>query len=306
MPDPETTLVTDSISQKEDKQSFKTVASQSQPGHLYIVATPIGNLRDITLRALDILGSVDEILAEDTRRSRKILNAYDIKTPLTAYHDHNVAKKLPPIIKALEAGRSLALISDAGTPLVSDPGFKLVRAAVRAGLTVVPLPGASAVLAALVTAGLPSNSFTFCGFLPPKSPGRKRQLESLKTLASTLIFFETGPRVLASLKDMQEVLGDRSATLSRELTKTYEETRRGTISEIIKTVRKDPPRGEIVLCIAPAPIPEKWPSEQIDAALKEHVAEMGLKRASAHIATLSDWTKRDVYQRALRLRSEDD
>ena len=289
----------------KDKQSFSTVPSQSRPGHLYIVATPIGNLRDITLRALDILGTVDEILAEDTRQIRKLLNAYDIKTPLTAYHDHNVAKKLPSIIKALQAGRALALISDAGTPLISDPGFKLVRAAVQADLPVIPLPGASAVLAALVTAGLPSDSFTFCGFLPVKSAARKRQLETLTSSASTLIFFETGPRILASLSDMEQVLGNRAASVSRELTKTYEEIRRGPLSDLLQSVRENPPRGEIVICVAPARAREKWPPEQIDKALKDLSGEMGLKRASAHIAELSFWTKRDVYQRALQMQSDD-
>jgi len=299
MSDPETTPFPNPISGPSDKQSFITAATQAEPGHLYIVATPIGNLRDITLRAIDILSTVDDILAEDTRQSQKLLNAYNIQTPLSAYHDHNVAKRLPAILAALDAGRSMALISDAGTPLVSDPGFKLVRAAIAAGHVVIPLPGASAILAALVTAGLPSDSFAFHGFLPARSAARKRQLESLNAVPGTLIFFETAPRIHKSLVDMRDILGDRPAALARELTKRYEDIRRGTVSDIIESVITTPPRGEIVVCLGPRLRTEKWEVSDIDKALKPAIEDMGLKRASTHVADLSGWTKRDVYQRAL-------
>jgi len=270
---------------------------------LYIVATPIGNLRDITLRALDVLGAADTVLAEDTRQTRKLLEAYQIKASLSPYHDHNVAQRLPGILKFLEDGACVALVSDAGTPLVSDPGFKLARAAIAAGIDVIPVPGASAPLAALVTSGLPSDMFAFAGFLPTKSAARQTRLNALKSIPGTLIFFETGARIAASLDDMIAVMGaDRPAALARELTKTFEETRRGTLSTLAHSVKDDPPRGEIVLLLGPDTEAGVWTAAAIDAALLPAVAEMGVKRASAHVAALSGWAKRDVYQRALALK----
>ena len=272
------------------------------PPALYIVATPIGNLRDITLRALDVLSAADHILAEDTRVSAKLLSAYNIKGKLSAYHDHNVAARIPVILKDLEAGKTIALISDAGTPLVSDPGFKLVRAAVEAGIEVIPLPGASAVLAGLVKSGLPSDRFLFAGFLPPKSAARKTALQEIANVRATLVFFETGKRIGAVLKDIEAVLGNRQAVIARELTKHYEEARRGTVSDLIDSVKSDPPRGEIVLMAAPPERLAHWDEAQIIAALKDAVAEQGVKRASADIAQMSGWAKRDVYQLALKFK----
>ena len=269
---------------------------------LYLVSTPIGNLRDITLRALDVLAGADIILAEDTRQTRKLLDAYDIKTPLTAYHDHNAAKRIPSLLKKLEDGAVMALVSDAGTPLVSDPGFKLARDAAAAGHKIIPIPGASAVLAGLVSAGLPSDSFTFVGFLPAKSAARKAELEKLAAVPGTLITFESAGRLAASLADMLTVLGDRRAAVARELTKHYEETRRGTLSELIQSVSNDAPRGEIVVLIGAREGGDVWSEAQVDAALVSAVAEHGVSRASAEVADMAGWKKRDVYQRALTLK----
>ena len=269
---------------------------------LYVVATPIGHLRDITLRALDTLRTADIILAEDTRQTRKLLDAYDIKTPLSPYHDHNAAKRVPGVIKDLESGKVVALVSDAGTPLVSDPGFKLVRAAVEAGIEVFPLPGASAILAGLVKSGLPSDRFFFAGFLPPKSGARKTALEELASVKATLIFFETGPRIAACLKDMSGVLGERDVVLTRELTKRYEEARQGSFEDLIDSVKAEPPRGELVLLIGPPKSGDRWSEEEVISALKVQIAELGVKRASAEIAAQCGWPKRDVYQLALKLK----
>lgn len=273
-----------------------------KPG-LYIIATPIGNLRDITLRALDVLDAVDTVLAEDTRQTRRLLQAYNINTPLSAYHDHNVAKRLPGIIKNLQSGKSLALVSDAGTPLVSDPGFKLVRAAIEAGIDIIPLPGASAVLAALVSAGLPSDRFSFGGFPPSKSAARKRFFETFKTTEGTLIFFESGGRVSECLTDMLAVFGDRPAVLARELTKHYEETRRHRLSDLQASVSQTPPKGEMVILLGSQATPSLWDTDKIDNALMTTMADMGVKRASLHVAELSGWKQRDVYSRAILLKN---
>lgn len=271
---------------------------------LYIVATPIGNLRDITLRALDILVTADHILAEDTRQTSKLLSHYNIQTPLSAYHDHNAAKRVPKLVESLKDGAVMALVSDAGTPLVSDPGYKLVKAATDADVNVVPIPGASAVLAALTISGLPSDRFSFGGFLPPKSAARITKLETYKPAAGTLMFFETAPRLAASLTDIKSVLGDRPMALTRELTKRYEEARRGTISEILETLEADPPRGEIVLCIGPSETQGRWDEAQIMTALPEAITELGVKRAADAVAKMAGWAKRDVYQLALTLKGQ--
>ena len=271
------------------------------PG-LYVVATPIGNLRDITLRALDVLGGADRVLAEDTRQTGKLFEAYDIKAKLTAYHDHNAAARIPQVMGWLEAGEVVALVSDAGTPLVSDPGFKLVRAAVAAGHDVFPLPGASAVLAGLVKSGLPSDKFLFAGFLPVKSTARKRELARLKSIPATLIFFETGPRIQACLKDMSDVFGVRDVVLTRELTKRYEEARHGSFETLIDSTAQDAPRGELVLLVGPPQEDFNWDEARVTSALQQIIPEDGVKRASAQIAEMSGWAKRDVYALALTLK----
>ena len=285
----------------EELQSNSVKNVTLEPG-LYVVATPIGNLRDITLRALDTLRAADMILAEDTRQTHKLLSAYDIKTPLSPYHDHNAAKRVPGVIKDLEAGKVVALVSDAGTPLVSDPGFNLVRAAVKAGIDVFPLPGASAVLAGLVKSGLPSDRFMFAGFLPPKSGARKTSLEALTNVKATLIFFETGPRIAACLTDMHSVFGERDVVLTRELTKRYEEARHGDFETLIESVKADPPRGELVVLVGPPSTSERWNEEDVISALNVQIPELGVKRASAEISAQCGWPKRDVYQLALKLK----
>ncbi len=270
---------------------------------LYVIATPIGNLRDITLRALDVLGSADRVLAEDTRQTGKLFEAYGLKNTLTAYHDHNAAARIPQVMGWLAEGQSVALVSDAGTPLVSDPGFKLVREATAQGHNVFPLPGASAVLAGLVKSGLPSDRFLFAGFLPAKSAARKREIEALKTVQATLVFFETGPRIKACLTDMAEVLGERDVVLTRELTKRYEEARTGSFAELITSVEADAPRGELVLLIGPPGEDTGWDAARVELALGKLIPEQGVKRASADVAELSGWTKRDVYALALTLKT---
>ncbi len=284
---------------REDAQSFPAQREKLAAG-LYLVATPIGNLRDITLRALDVLAGADRVYAEDTRQTGKLLAAYDIKASMTAYHDHNVAGRIPQILEQIESGEAIALVSDAGTPLVSDPGFKLARAAADAGLDIIPVPGASAALAGLLTSALPSDRFMFAGFLPAKSAARKTALTQLSDIPATLIFFEAGTRIDKTLADMRDVLGDRPAALARELTKTFEETRRGTLSELLTGVADDPPRGEIVLIIGGAQA-QVWDDARIDAALRERLGD-GVKRAAAEIATLSGRPKRDVYARAQALK----
>ncbi|MAL09406.1 MAG: 16S rRNA (cytidine(1402)-2'-O)-methyltransferase [Maricaulis sp.] len=274
-----------------------------EPG-LHLVATPIGNLRDITLRALDTLAGADLVLAEDTRVAAKLLNAYGISVTCWSFHDHNEDKQSGVVIERLRSGERIALISDAGTPLVSDPGFKLARAVIEAGLPVHVLPGASSVLAALSLAGLPSDSFFFGGFLPNKSGARIKRLEVLKAIPGTLIVFETAPRLVASLADMADVLGDRPAAVTRELTKKFEEARRGTLRDLADHYAEaGPPKGEIVVVIGPPDAGgETWDTQKVDAALADRVAAAGVKQASMEIATLSGWNKREVYARALALK----
>lgn len=268
---------------------------------MYVVATPIGNLRDITLRALDVLRGADRLLAEDTRVSGKLLSAYDINASVTAYHDHNAAKRVPGLIKALKKGETIALISDAGTPLVNDPGFRLVRAAVEAGIDVFPVPGASAVTAALVKSGLPSDRFFFAGFLPPKTMARQRQIEAYRNIPGTLIFFETGPRVEAALRDLAFGLGNRAAVLTRELTKRFEEARHGTLTELADGIADDPPKGEIVLLVH-GPDTARWDGELVRDALRERLETMKLKAACADVAEVSGWSKRELYALGLSLK----
>lgn len=249
-----------------------------------------------------MLHAAQHILAEDTRQTRKLCEVYSIATPLSAYHDHNAATRVPDLIERLQAGERIALVSDAGTPLVSDPGFRLVRAAVEAEIDVWPIPGASALLAGLVKSGLPSDAFHFAGFLPPKSAARQSALSKLSTVQATLVFFETGPRIGKVLADAAKVLGNRRCVLTRELTKRYEEARHGTAMELLTSVNETPPKGELVLLIAPPTADALWSEEQVRSALDEQIADVGVKRASTAIAELSGWQKREVYALALSLK----
>src|SRR5580698_3928765 len=220
-------------------------------GTLYLVATPIGNLEDITLRALRVLKEVDQIACEDTRHTLKLLNHYEIHKPLVSYHEHNEITRAAELVHALEQGASIALVSDAGMPLVSDPGHRLVSLAIRHHVPVVPIPGASALVAALAASGLPNEEFLFVGFLPARSGERRRALERLRIEDRTLIFYEAPHRIAESVADAKEILGDRTACIAREVTKMHEEFRRGLLSEIGESLRERPAKGEITLLIGP-------------------------------------------------------
>lgn len=273
-------------------------------GGLYMIATPIGNLRDITLRALDVLRAADVVLCEDTRVTGKLLSAYDLKKKLIRYDDHSGPQVIPEILSRLEAGQVIAQVSDAGTPLISDPGFRLVNMAQEASAKVHPIPGASAVMAALCLAGLPTDRFLFAGFLPPKSAARKTALSDYKTLQATVIFFESGPRLRDSLKDMLDTLGDRDAAVCRELTKLYETCVRGPLSALVTNDALDEPKGEIVVLIGPAGDTVATESD-LDAALIDALKTLAPSEAAALLAQRFNLPRKVVYKRALDLKSHD-
>ena len=238
------------------------------PGTLYVVATPIGNLGDITQRALRVLQEVDLIAAEDTRRARVLLEYYQINKPLTSLYDHNEAQKAPALLRRLEAGGSLALVSEAGTPLISDPGYRLVQLAIARGITVVPIPGASAAIAALTASGLPTDRFVFEGFLPKKPGKRRRRLEELQDEPRTLIFYESPRRAADLLMEMQALWGNRRIAVARELTKKFEQILRGTLTEMQAHLAEHPPLGEVTLVVegAASPARRRGGSDQVDPA----------------------------------------
>jgi 16S rRNA (cytidine1402-2'-O)-methyltransferase len=280
---------------------MRAEAEPIAPG-LHVVATPIGNLRDITLRALATLAAADAVIAEDTRVSRNLLAHYGVTTPLVAYHEHNAAVVRPHLLARLAQGDALALISDAGTPLVSDPGYKLVAEALAAGIAVTSVPGPSAVLAALVIAGLPTDRFFFEGFLPPKSAARRARLNQLAFVPGTLVFFESPRRLAEMLADLAAELGDRPAAVARELTKLYETTRRGTLGELAAHFGGEaPPKGEIVVLVGPpeavAPIAE----EELDRLLRGALESLSVKDAAAAVSAQTGAPRRQVYARALTL-----
>lgn len=271
------------------------------PG-LYIVATPIGNLRDITLRALDVLHGVDLIACEDTRITARLAQRYGLKAALTPYHDHNADSARPALLDKLAGGARIALVSDAGTPLISDPGYKLVRAARAAGHAVIALPGPSAALAALASAGLPTDRFLFLGFLP-RGERRRTELQGVAQVQATLILYETGPRLADVLADAREMLGGgREAAIARELTKLYEEVRTGTLDDLATHyAAAHEPKGEIVVLIGP-PVAAPPDSADVDAALRAALATMSLREAADAVAGATGLPRRQVYQRALALR----
>jgi 16S rRNA (cytidine1402-2'-O)-methyltransferase len=269
---------------------------------LYLVATPIGNLRDITLRALDVLSAADLILAEDTRVTAKLLSAYNLKKPLERHDEHAAERSAGKALKLIAEGGRVALVSDAGTPLVSDPGYSLARQAIAAGLPVYPIPGPSAALAALTIAGLPSDRFLFAGFPPPKSAARKAWLAELAHLKATLIFFEGGSRLAASLADMAEVFGpDRPAAVARELTKLYETCIRGPLAELAADPKLDAPKGEIVVLVGPG---AEVASTQADAetALREALTRLPPGEAASEVAKALGLNRRELYRLALSLK----
>lgn len=273
-------------------------------GTLYIVATPIGNLEDMTLRAVRILREVDLIAAEDTRHSRKLLTHFGISKPLTSYFDHNKNVKGAQILAKLQDGLSVALISDAGTPCISDPGYQLVRDAVASGIRVVPIPGACASTAALSASGLPTDSFTFDGFLPNRTGKRRERLTSLKGESRLLVFHEAPTRVAASLADVLEILGDREMVLARELTKVYEEFLRGKVSEVLRSVEERGVKGEIVLLIAPAPEEDVRDQDLVPELLTRYLdgEAMTVKDAVKRVVQETGEARSRVYQEALKLK----
>lgn len=279
------------------------VAAPALPPGLHLVATPIGNLRDITLRALEVLAAADLIACEDTRVTRRLMDHYGLSAPLTPYHEHNAAAARPKLLARLADGQAVALVSDAGTPLISDPGFKLVRAAHEAGHTVTALPGASSALAALTVAGLPTDRFFFEGFLPAKEGARRRRIGKIVAIPATLIVFETGPRLARTLADLAAQLGDREAAICRELTKLHENVRRDRLAALAQAYAQGAEtRGEIVIVVAPpADDAGEVGSEAIDDWLRQALARASVKDAACEVAAATGRPRRKIYQRALAL-----
>ncbi len=266
------------------------------------MATPIGNAADITLRALDVLTRAAAIACEDTRVTAKLMGIHGIHTPFVSYHEHNAARMRPILIARMQAGDAIALVTDAGTPLVSDPGYKLVRDCVAAGVAVTTLPGASAPLAALVLSGLPTDRFLFAGFLPNKSSARRAAIGELKAVPATLVFFESAQRLTDSLADLAELLGPREAAVARELTKLYEEVRRGTLPALAAHyATAGPPKGEVVLVIGPPGAEAALGEADVDALLRTALPRLSVRDAAADVAARTGRPKREVYARALEL-----
>jgi 16S rRNA (cytidine1402-2'-O)-methyltransferase len=295
------------MSEEQIAHATRITRSKLAPG-LYVTATPIGNLGDVTLRALSVLMSADLVLCEDTRVTRRLLDRFGLRPRLLAYHEHNAASVRPRVLERLGAGESVALVSDAGTPLISDPGYKLVQAAIEAGHQVFPIPGASAVLAALVAAGLPTDRFFFEGFLPAKSGQRKARAAELAEIPATLVFYESGPRLAASLRDLADPLGARDAAVCRELTKKFEEVRRGTLAQLaVHYDEAGEPKGEIVIVVAPPDADgEPISDEALDARLAEALKALSVKDAADAVAAETGMKRRAVYQRALALAGQRD
>ncbi|MFL4972874.1 MAG: 16S rRNA (cytidine(1402)-2'-O)-methyltransferase [Microvirga sp.] len=274
------------------------------PAGLYVVATPIGNLRDVTFRALSVLAAAAAVLAEDTRITKRLLAHYGITTPLLTYNDHSSEAVRERMIHRLREGEALALVSDAGTPLVSDPGYRLVQAAIAAGLPVTPIPGPSAMLTALVVSGLPTDRFFFEGFLPAKSGARRTRLQAIAGIPGTLILYEAPHRLPEMLADAAEILGERPAVVARELTKLFETVRRGDLPDLARQFAQEgPPKGEIVVLVgegtAGTPGPEA--DAALDARIEAALARHSIKDAAALVAAETGLPKRDVYARALAL-----
>ncbi len=281
-------------------QKSRVSSKVLSPG-LYVTATPIGNLGDITYRAVDVLKSVDLILCEDTRVSARLLSHYEISTKCLAYHDHNAERVRPQILEQLKNGGAIALISDAGTPLISDPGFKLVREVADLGVKIMSIPGPSSPIAALSIAGLPSDRFLFLGFLPAKTHARRQVLRQVSAINATLVFLETGPRLIKMLRDVVEVLGPRHGAVAREMTKLYEEVKRDSVDRLIEIFGEvERVKGEIVVLIEP-PLKKSYAADEIDALILEQLQSTSLKETAAHVAAITGKAKREIYSRALSL-----
>jgi 16S rRNA (cytidine1402-2'-O)-methyltransferase len=276
------------------------MSDKLEPG-LYIVATPIGNLSDLSPRAAAILAAVDLIAAEDSRVTAKLLHHIGVKRPMLPYHDHNADRVRPGLVERMR-GEAIALVSDAGTPLISDPGYKLVRDARAAGIRITTIPGPSAVIAALTLAGLPTDRFAFFGFLPAKSAARAAAIAEAATFNGTIAFYESGPRLAASLAALAQGLGDREAAVAREITKRFEETVMGSLSELAARYHGAPPKGEIVIVVGP-PLEELEASEaDLDEALREAMKSLSPSRAAAEVAERLGVPRRRAYERAQQLK----
>ena len=296
-------------SEQPDQRTYaingQTLTAPKPAGGLYLVATPIGNLGDITLRALETLAGVDIIACEDTRITRRLTERYGITAQLKPYHEHNATQARPKILEHLAQGASIALVSDAGTPLISDPGFKLVREVCAAGHPVIALPGPSSVLAALSVAALPTDRFFFEGFLPPKQTARRARLTELSRLDATLVLFESGSRVQETLGDLAAIMGARDAAICREMTKMHEEISRSTLNQLAQSASSLETRGEFVLVIGPqAEGAQSMTTEEVDDLLRDRLSRDSVKDAVAHAVELSGRPRREIYARALELTGE--
>jgi len=279
--------------------------AQIIPGTLYIVATPIGNLEDMTFRAIRILKEVDLIAAEDTRHSRKLLNHFGIATRMTPYHDHNEQLKTDYLLEKLLEGNNVAIITDAGTPCIADPGYRIAKAAAEKGIKTVPIPGASAIAAALSASGLPSDRFAFEGFLPPKEGKRKSRLLELKDDSRVIIFYEAPHRLTATLSNMAELLNGREVVVARELTKIHEELKHGTPAELLKHYSQHTVKGEIVILLSPSIEQHTDPDYDIEATLKRYLFEesLSVKDAAARVSTESGRPRREIYAISLSIKA---
>lgn len=289
--------------QRGEQQHVIKPQGDLKPG-LYLVATPIGNLRDITFRALDTLASVDMIICEDTRVTGKLLRAYGFKKPMHVYNDHASDAQRNAVIQAVKEGQAVAVLSDAGTPLVSDPGYKLVRLAIENELFITSVPGPSAALSAIQISGLPTNQFSFLGFMPPKSGARITSLGEWAEVKGSLIIYETGPRLEASLMDMLQVFGNREVAVIREMTKIYEEVRRGTLQELVQHYQENgAPKGEIVIVVSPA-LEVEVSHESLESQIKKALETMSVRDAAEMVAKATGKPKRAIYTLALKLASK--
>jgi 16S rRNA (cytidine1402-2'-O)-methyltransferase len=280
---------------------IRNLMNAKLPAGLYIVATPIGNLSDMSPRAADMLRQADAIAVEDSRVTAKLLRHLGIKRPMLPYHDHNADRVRPELLARMRE-EAIALVSDAGTPLISDPGYKLVREARAAGIPVTTAPGPCAAIAALILAGLPTDRFLFLGFLPPKAGAREAALREVAGVRATLVLYESGPRLGATLAALAEILGEREAAVAREISKRFEEVATGTLATLAETYRQAPPKGEIVIVVAPPGEKEAPAEAEIDAALRAAMARLSPSRAAAEVAEALGVPKRQAYERALALK----
>jgi 16S rRNA (cytidine1402-2'-O)-methyltransferase len=288
------------VAQAALKASEEAATSKPTAG-LYLVATPIGHSGDITLRALHLLAQADFVACEDTRVTGTLLTRYGIKAKLLPYHDHNAERQRPALLDKMLAGNVVVLVSDAGTPLIADPGYKLVQACLAEKISVTSLPGANAVLTALQLSGLPSDQFFFGGFLPAKTVARRQAIAAIKTVAATLIFYEAPSRITATLQELAEILGDRPAAVARELTKMFEEVRRGNLADLAKNFALQTTKGECVIMVGAAPEAAESDSNEVDALLRRTLKTHSVRDAAALVTAATAGNKRDIYARALSL-----